>query len=161
MFNFPVFFFAYVLQSDRFGPSIYNTINPLLKRMAGHPTDFKSEAHNSFSCQQQTRHRLCVNESRTYSAVRLFLILCEMQTIPYCIYMDNLCSTYNWTVSLQIQVCQQNYAKLCNGCYSNVAFWTIMGSAIGSPLEHTAVNLSYNTMSSCQSTRFLEYRHPD
>ena len=104
MFNLPCLF-AYVLQSDRFGPSIYNTINFLLKRMAGHPTDIKSKAHNSF-CQKQLHYRLCVNESRAYSAVRLFLILCEMQTVPYCIYIEcrstneskpsELCKTMQW-----------------------------------------------------------------
>jgi hypothetical protein len=50
--------------------------------MAGHPTDFESKA------QQRLHHRFCINESRTYSTVRLFLILCEMQTVPYSTYID-------------------------------------------------------------------------
>jgi len=56
--------------------------------MADHRTDFKSKAHNSLSCQQQLRHRFWVNGSRIYSAVRLFLLLCEMQTVPCSTYMD-------------------------------------------------------------------------
>jgi hypothetical protein len=39
-----------------------------------------------------------------------FLILCEMQTVPYSTYMDH---------TLKMKVSQQNYAKICNGCYSH------------------------------------------
>ena len=71
-----------------FGPPVYNTISSLQKRMSGHPTDF--EACNSLRCQKQLHHKISVNESRTKSAVWLYLILCQVQTVHYNIYMDDV-----------------------------------------------------------------------
>jgi len=158
-----------------FSPSVYNTISSLQKRVPDHPTDFKAGLSK-----KKLQHIFCVNESRTQTAVWLYLILCQVQTVRYDIYMHNalnlilcqvqtlcyniymdnalylilwqvqsvrynicfynalyliLCqvqtvrysihmddvwSECNWTVSLQKKINQQNYAKLCNACYSDL-----------------------------------------
>ena len=67
-----------------FTSSVYNTISSLQKRVHGHPTDFKTGLSK-----KKLQHIFCVNESRTQTAVWLYLILCQVQTVHYNIYMDN------------------------------------------------------------------------
>jgi len=42
----------------------------------------------------------------------LYLKMYQVQTVPYNIYMYNVWSEYNWTVSLQKKINQQNYTAM-------------------------------------------------
>jgi len=93
-----------------FSPSVYNTISSLQKRVPDHPTDFKAGLSK-----KKLQHIFCVNESRTQTAVWLYLILCQVQTVRYDIYMHN---------ALNLILCQVQ--TLCYNIYMDNALYLIL-----------------------------------
>jgi len=147
-----------------FSPSIYNTISSLQKRVPSHPTNVK--ACNSLRCQKNVTPQISDNESRTQTAVWLYLILCQVQAVCYNIYMDNafyliLCQVqtvcYNICMdnALYLILCQVQ--TVCYNIYMNDALYLILCQVQTVPYNIYMDNALYSILCQVQTVPYNIY----